>query len=398
MRRDYVKEIFPTEPIVIWIWQGEPAPGMQQTVTLCVQFALDTDAWFFLNYRHREWMSVLTCIRTAAALIISLLLADGATTVRADTAPPDSALLARYRPPPIIPTADAPDQRDKIALGKQLFFDPILSGSSSRSCATCHDPALSWGDGKARSINDNNSAMKLRAPTLIDIYQLSRLGWDGKFRDIEAVTFAAITSAGNMDLPEHEALARLARTPDYVVAFNTIFPNEGLTRSTVEQAIAAFERTIVSGPAPFDRWVAGQTDAISESAQRGFALFNGKANCAACHSGWAFTDGSFHDIGTAKGDDIGRGALFPTSRKLRYAFKTPTLRDVAHRAPYMHDGSVPDLAAVISLYNEGGIDRPSRSELIHPLGLSTRDQIDLISFLYTLTETSSADRQPALPH
>jgi cytochrome c peroxidase len=240
--------------------------------------------------------------------------------------------------------------------------------------------------------------MKLRAPTLIDIYQLSRLGWDGKFRDIEAVTFAAITSAGNMDLPEHEALARLARTPDYVVAFNTIFPNEGLTRSTVEQAIAAFERTIVSGPAPFDRWVAGQTDAISESAQRGFALFNGKANCAACHSGWAFTDGSFHDIGTAKGDDIGRGALFPTSRKLRYAFKTPTLRDVAHRAPYMHDGSVPDLAAVISLYNEGGIDRPSRSELIHPLGLSTRDQIDLISFLYTLTETSSADRQPALPH
>ena len=171
-----------------------------------------------------------------------------------------------------------------------------------------------------------------------------------------------------------------------------------MSRSTVEQVVAAFERTIVSGPAPFDRWVAGQADAISESAQRGFALFNGKANCAACHSGWAFTDGSFHDIGTAKGDDIGRGALFPTSRKLRYAFKTPTLRDVAQRAPYMHDGSVPDLAAVITLYNEGGIDRPSRSELIHPLGLSDRDQSDLIAFLHTLTETSRTYMRPALPH
>jgi cytochrome c peroxidase len=337
-------------------------------------------------------------MRTAAALIISLLLTIGATISRADMTPPDRALLAQYRPPPTISTPDSPEQRDKIALGRQLFFDPILSGSSTRSCATCHDPALSWGDGKARATNDHNGTMKLRSPTLIDIYQLPRLGWDGKFRDIEAVTFAAITSAGNMDLSEHEALARIARTPAYAAAFSDLFPNEGVSRSTVEQAIAAFERTIVSGPAPFDRWVAGQMDAISDSAQRGFALFNDKANCAACHSGWAFTDGSFHDIGAAKGDDIGRGALFPTSRKLRYAFKTPTLRDVEQRAPYMHDGSVPNLAAVISLYNEGGIDRPSRSELIHPLGLSAQDQIDLISFLSTLTETSPVGPRPALPH
>ena len=169
-------------------------------------------------------MSVLTCMCSPGALIVSLLLAFAATTARADMAPPDSALLAQYRPPPNLPTADTPDERARIALGKQLFFDPILSGSSTRSCATCHDPALSWGDGKARAINDNNNSMKLRAPTLIDIYQLPRLGWDGKFRDIEAVTFAAITSPGNMDLPEHEALERLARTPAYVVAFKNIFP------------------------------------------------------------------------------------------------------------------------------------------------------------------------------
>ncbi len=128
----------------------------------------------------------------------------------------------------------------------------------------------------------------------------------------------------------------------------------------VEMALATFERSIVSTEAPFDRWLNGDDSAIDAAAKRGFALFNGKANCAACHSGWAFTDASFHDIGTAHDDDIGRGRLFPSSAALKYAFKTPTLRDVAHRAPYMHDGSVPTLEAVIDLYDRGGIDRPSR--------------------------------------
>ena len=129
--------------------------------------------------------------------------------------------------------------------------------------------------------------------------------------------------------------------------------------------MATFERTIVSGEAPFDRWIKGDEKAINAAAKRGFDLFVGKAHCASCHSGWAFTDSSFHDIGTATGDDIGRGKLFPTSIKLQYAFKTPTLRDVARRAPYMHDGSDATLEAVIDLYDRGGIDRPSRSELIH---------------------------------
>ena len=331
-------------------------------------------------------------MHAAATLLISLLLVAVPVVTRAENAPPDgnglidADLPAKYRhPQQAAAYEDARDKTRSHSEGTVLRSCPVrvvfsLMRDLPRS-------GLVMGKRDGRAINDNNNAMKLRAPTLIDIYQLPRLGWDGKFRNIEAVTFAAITSPGNMDLPEHEALARLAGHPGYVVAFKKLFPNEGVSRSTVEQAVAAFERTIVSGPAPFDRWVAGTDRAISESAQRGFALFNGKANCASCHSGWAFTDGSFHDIGTAKGDDIGRGALFPTSRKLRYAFKTPTLRDVAHRAPYMHDGSVPDLPSVIALYNEGGIDRPSRSELIHPLGLSDRDQLDLIAFLNTLTET-----------
>jgi cytochrome c peroxidase len=336
-------------------------------------------------------------MRIAAALLVSLLLLLTAVVSRTAMAQADRDLLAKYKPPPPAQIQNDPRVRSKIDLGKTLFFDPILSGTSSHSCATCHNPSLSWGDGLPRAIGDDNNVMQLRAPTLIDVYQLPRLGWDGKFRDIEAVTFAAISSRANMDLPEQQALSRIGQVPGYLSAFNEIFPDRGLSRSTVEEAIASFERTIVSGTAPFDRWVAGDDKAISASAQHGFALFNGKARCASCHSGWTFTDGSFHDIGIAKGNDIGRGALFPTSVKLRYAFKTPTLRDVAHRAPYMHDGSVPDLRSVIVLYNEGGIDRPSRSEFIGPLGLSEEEQLDLIAFLNTLTETPDPVSVPVLP-
>jgi cytochrome c peroxidase len=336
-------------------------------------------------------------MRTATFLLVSLLLGMVTAAAGADTTSAELDLLARYRPPQALPSPGDASEKKKIELGKSLFFDPVLSGTSSTSCASCHNPGLSWGDGLPRAVGDDGQLMKLRAPTLIDIYQLPRLGWDGKFRDIESVTFAAITSSGNMNLAAAEALARIAKIQGYAAAFNDIFPDEGISRSTVERAIATFERTIVSGTAPFDQWVAGDNQAISPGAQRGFALFNGNAGCVSCHSGWAFTDGSFHDIGTAKGDDLGRGALFPTSLKLRYAFKTPTLRDVAHRAPYMHDGSIPDLRSVLALYNKGGIDRPSRSELIHPLGLSERDQLDLISFLNTLTETPHPVPVPVLP-
>jgi cytochrome c peroxidase len=141
----------------------------------------------------------------------------------------------------------------------------------------------------------------------------------------------------------------------------------------------------------------GDKAAISAAAKRGFQIFNGKAHCSNCHSGPSFTDGSFQDIGTAVDDDIGRGRLFPTSERLRYAFKTPTLRDVARRAPYMHNGSVATLQDVIELYNKGGIDRPSRSPLIKPLLLTAREKEDLIAFLQTLTGSSLPVKIPALP-
>ena len=210
-------------------------------------------------------------------------------------------------------------------------------------------------------------------------------------------SFAPLTNPANMNGNEAKLLAALSAIPGYRAAFAQAFPDGAISRPHIEQALATFERTIVSPPAPFDRWVAGDAHAVSVAAKRGFALFNGKLGCAECHSGWNFTDGAFYDIGEAKDDDIGRGRIFPSSQKLQHAFKTPTLRDVARRAPYMHDGAVATLDEVIDLYDRGGIDRPSRSELIKPLGLSAEEKADLLAFLKTLTADPASFAVPVLP-
>jgi cytochrome c peroxidase len=284
----------------------------------------------------------------------------------------------------------------KAELGRLLFFDPLLSGSQVRSCSNCHNPGLSWGDGLPRAIGEK--PITVRSPTLLDIAWVPTLGWDGKFASLEAVTFGPITGKGNMNLPAPGILlSRLSAIPDYVKAFETAFGKDGITKDNIERALATYQRTIVAGEAPFDRWVNGDENAIDAAAKRGFALFAGKARCAECHSGPAFTDGSFHDIGSAKDDDIGRGRLFPKSVKLQYAFKTPTLRDVARRGPYMHDGSVPTLEAVIDLYDRGGIERPSRSTKITRLGLTDQEKSDLVAFLRSLNGKQEQVSIPVLP-
>jgi cytochrome c peroxidase len=303
-----------------------------------------------------------------------------------------------YARPHAIPfPPDDPYSTAKLALGRMLFFDPILSGAKVRSCSSCHDPGLSWADGRPRAIGEKEEVLPLRTPTLLNVAWTPRLGWDGHFADLESVAMGPITATNNMNLAANKMIERLIAIPGYVEAFHGAFGAGPITEREVEMALATFERSIVSGQAPFDRWINGNPTAISPAAKRGFALFNGKANCAACHSGWAFTDTSFHDIGTARGGDIGRGQLFPKSMALRYAFKTPTLRDVARRGPYMHDGSVPTLQAVIDLYDRGGIARPSRDPNIRPLGLTAGEKDDLIAFLETLTQKGKAVETPALP-
>lgn len=326
------------------------------------------------------------------ALVAAFLpLGQRFVSTAAETSGDLAEMRASYRRPAAIPFPDSnPYSVPKAALGEKLFFDPLLSKSGTVSCASCHDPSLSWADGRARAIGEDPKGLPLRSPTLIDVAFTEPLGWDGKFRDIEAVTFGPITGRANMNLSEAELITRLSAVPAYVDAFASAFGDAAVTRRRIEAALATFERRIVAGESPFDRWIKGDETAISAAAKRGFEVFNGKARCANCHSGPSFTDGSFQDIGTAGKDDVGRGRLFPTSQKLRYAFKTPTLRDVARRAPYMHDGSVATLEEVIELYDKGGIDRPSRSPSIKPLSLTPDEKTGLIAFLQTLTASSPA--------
>ena len=312
--------------------------------------------------------------------------------------PATTDIRSQYRRPGEIPFPDDnPYSEAKAALGRTLFFDPRLSGTGSHACSTCHLPWISWGDGLPRAIGWGGKPLPLRSPTLLNVAWLSRFGWDGKFEDLESVAFTALLAPANMRQTEPDLVAKLRRTPDYVVRFRAAFGSDGINRRAIELALATFQRTIVSGQAPFDRWIEGDDQAIPEAAKRGFDLFNGKANCAECHTGWNFTEGAFYDIGLAKDAEIGRGGAFPKSVKLKHAFKVPTLRDVARRAPYMHDGSLADLDAVIAFYDSGGRDRPSRSDLIRPLGLTEREKADLRAFMETLTEVPGAFQVPVLP-
>lgn len=178
-------------------------------------------------------------------------------------------------------------------------------------------------------------------------------------------------------------------------AFTKAFPKEGLTDETILKAIATFERTIVTGDTPFDRWVRGDAKAMSAEAKRGFTVFAGKANCVACHTGWNFTDDKFHDIGLPTADNGRMGITNAASDQ--HGFKTPGLREIAARAPYMHHGQVATLEAVISHYITGGEKRPSLSKEMKPLTLNDQDVQDLAAFMRSLSSPQTTLAMPNLP-
>lgn len=332
--------------------------------------------------------------RLAAALLALVLALPSLKATEGDR----PARMAKFARPAGIPfPADNPYSADKAELGRQLFFDTLLSASGIISCATCHHPRLAWGDGLPRAIGEARSPLPFRSPTMLGAAWMAAFGWDGKFPTLESVAFTPVNAAANMGRNEAELLRDIAKDLAYRDAFAKVFPGEGVSRSTVERALATYERTIVPAKAPFDRWISGDEAAITESAKRGFDLFTGQAQCNECHSSWRFTDDSFHDIGTGGDKDIGRGRLFPNSPSLQHAFKVPTLRDVAKRAPYMHDGSLPDLLAVIEFYDRGGVDRPSRDPHIRPLALTAQERADLLEFLQTLTGEAARDPSPVTP-
>ncbi len=306
------------------------------------------------------------------------------------------AQRAAYRRPASIPfPADNPYTPEKAALGKMLFFDTRLSRDRNLNCASCHNPSFGWEVPFATAIGAGGKPLARHAPTSMNHAWSRSLFWDGRAPTLEAQARGPIEADVEMDLPMAVAVKRIRDVAGYREAFAKAFPNEGVTESTILKAIATFERTKVSGDTPFDRWVRGDERALSDSARRGFALFNGKANCSACHGGWNFTDDRFHDIGLST-DDPGRMTVTRAPAD-RHAFKTPGLREIVARAPYMHHGQLQTLEAVIVHYASGGLKRPSLSPLMKPFAVDGQEIQDLVAFMRSLSSPHSTHAMPNLP-
>ena len=305
-------------------------------------------------------------------------------------------MKAEYKRPQPRPVAD----KALVDLGRQLFFDPRASASGKTSCASCHLPQLGWAVTDPRSRNDSGKMTSRRSQPLLGIgYMNAPVGWDGRNASLEAQAKSSIAT-GSMSMRETDTPVkvevieeRFRSAPEYVAPFRAALPGAPINLDSMARAIAAFQRTLEPAIAPFDRWIDGDENAVSQSAKRGFVLFNRDANCFACHGGWRLTDDKFHDIGTTT-TDRGRGRELKNDEDMQFAFKTPTLRAVALRPPYMHNGSSADLYAVVQHYEKGGIDRPSRSPLMMPIRLSEQDRLDLVAFMQTLSGVEG-ENQPS---
>jgi len=305
----------------------------------------------------------------------------------------DQATDAReLKPLGSVPTPDDnPQTPAKIALGKRLFFDPILSGSNTMSCGTCHDPKSGWADRRRLSRGDGQSTdLGRHTPSLINVAYNHTQFWDGRAGSLEEQALKPIESPIEMNQSVDEALVELKKA-GYEADFAEAFGKPEITKESLARAIASFERTIVQNDTPFDRWIKGDEDAMSYAAVRGLLIFTTKGRCIACHSGPNFTNAA-HNFGNAfinigvkpvPGDpeDIGRMAVITDERQRKNknfigAFKTPSLRGVGDTAPYMHNGSLATLEEVVEFYSRGG-----DAGKLRPARLSPQEKKYLATFL-----------------
>src|SRR3990167_2504367 len=325
-------------------------------------------------------------------------------------------------PPPPLP-APKPEQ---VALGRLLFFDTRLSGDASISCASCHDPRKAWGDGKPLSTGYPGAEYFRNAQTLLNAAHYRRSYWDGRMdgRDLPTLVRDHLTEAHFMQVDGRLFPERLKQVPEYDAMFRNAFGGEPSFGRSLN-AIAAFVRTITSRNVPFDRYLKGDTAALSPAARDGLALFQGKAGCLRCHDGALLSDQNFHALGvpehasvfgeplrhitfrrfmktlgtpnyTNLRDDAGLYAVTKEPPD-RGRFRTPSLREVALTAPYMHNGVLATLEEVVEFYNRGGGIHPNKSPLLAPLGLAAAEKKALVEFLEALTGEPVVVDPPTLP-
>lgn len=279
-------------------------------------------------------------------------------------------------------TADNLSSPEKIALGRQLYFEPRLSADNTVSCASCHDPKKGWSNGDGTAVGVGGQRGGRGAPTILNSAYHQFQFWDGRAGSLEEQALGPIANPIEMNLPIEEAVQRLSAIEGYAQQFQAVF-GEPVNQHNLAKAIAAFERTILSGNAPYDRFKAGDPNALSEQAQAGMKLFFGKANCSGCHAGPNFTDNGFHNLGVSfhhEKPDYGREGISKLQGD-RGAFKTPTLREIARTAPYMHDGSLKTLEDVIEYYNKGGTPNDFLDEEVYELKLNDQQKASLVAFL-----------------
>ena len=371
-------------------------------------------------------------MRRQFALLV-LGLAFGSVPVWADEA--DEAALRRALAPPLglpplaIP-ADNPMIAEKIALGRKLFFDRRLSINGTISCAMCHVPEQGYAQNElATPVGIEGRTVRRNAPTVVNAAYGKTLFRDGRAASLEQQALEPLTDPKEMGNPSHDHLiARVRAFPDYAGSFEHVFGRAADITALV-QATAAWQRTLLSGDSPFDRWRYGKDGAaLSTAAARGFRLFAGKAGCVGCHAigddHALFTDHDFHNtgIGAERGREspadlrveIAPGTFATVKRKAlqavseptkpdlgrfevtrapadRWAYKTPGLRNVALTAPYMHDGSMATLVEVVQFYNRGGQSNPGLDARLRPLDLAESEIADLVAFLESLTGANIAD-------
>lgn len=313
-----------------------------------------------------------------------------------------------------LPTLTQRPNPRQAALGKRIFFDERLGGDATIACATCHDPNKSWADGLPLSTGYPGSLYFRNTPTLLNAVHGRYLYWDGRLpaSDLPTMVRDHISEAHFLQADGRLIIERFRQVPVYEEAFQKAFggePNYG----RILNAVAAYLGTLRSRNVPFDRYLGGNRSALSESARRGLAVFSGKGGCLRCHNGAMLSDGGFHNLGLAANREIFRTPdrhisfrrFFKTLGVARYAtlredvgrfgvtkraedrgrFRTPTLRELANTAPFMHDGSLTTLADVVEFYNQGGGPSQGKDTLLRPLGLTRAEKSDLAEFLKSLS-------------
>jgi cytochrome c peroxidase len=295
---------------------------------------------------------------------------------------------------------DNPLTKEKIELGRLLFFDKRMSQDNTISCSTCHIPALAFTDGKPVSAGIRGQKGDRSAPTSINRGFSKAQFWDGRASTLEEQSVGPLTNPIEHGFSNNDdVVAKINKIEGYKNLFNKAFGTSTITIQHVGKAIASFQRTLISGNSSFDRFdYDGDTKAISEAAKRGKILFFGKARCNLCHMGTNFSDEKFHNIGIGVGVkpmDVGRFQVSKDSKDTG-AFKTPTLREISKTAPYMHDGRFVTLKQVVDHYNQGGVKNPFLDNQLIPLNLTEAEKQDLIEMLRTLNGESWQHAQAPL--